>query len=193
MVTKTEEYIQLIVDNDKDKLYKFYDNPFWSVSIDFGILFEKINNLSELNPSAQNVLGLIYYYGFGVEKNYEKAAQYFKLSSDGGDRYAQSNLSIVYKNGNYVKSIYYGWMSHKNGYKNALRMLINDSLSEYRISNINDLILKYKELKKRNKELEKRNKELEQENIELKYRPNNIGYQEAEEDFIRLVNIQEKN
>lgn len=49
------------------------------------------------NVIAQNSLGEIYYTGFGVEKNYDKAFKLIEKSAKQGNVYAQCNLGSMYK------------------------------------------------------------------------------------------------
>ena len=51
-------------------------------------IMDAINALIELaeqgEAEAQNILGKCYYYGNGVEQNYEKAVKYFKMAAEQG-------------------------------------------------------------------------------------------------------------
>lgn len=54
----------------------------------------------------------MYYYGYGVKKNFDKAFLLYKLSADNGNPNAQTMLGIMYKNGegtneDYSKAIEY--------------------------------------------------------------------------------------
>jgi hypothetical protein len=48
---------------------------------------------------TENNLGDVYYYGFGVAKNYKKAAEWYFRSAQQGDALAQCNLAYMYFNG----------------------------------------------------------------------------------------------
>ena len=48
------------------------------------------------DPVAQNKLGNCYTYGWGVEQDYEKAAEYYQLSADQGDPDGTYNLGFCY-------------------------------------------------------------------------------------------------
>ena len=51
------------------------------------------------DASAQYKLGLIYAIGYGVTKDYKKAANWFRKAEDQGDASAQYNLGAMYYNG----------------------------------------------------------------------------------------------
>lgn len=66
-------------------------------------------------------LGVCYKYGYGVQKNYAKAAQYFSLASDKGYAKAQFELGECYFNGHGVKrdfrkAVYWFSQSANNGF-----------------------------------------------------------------------------
>ena len=48
---------------------------------------------------AKNYLGLIYYYGKGVKKNYEEAFKWFKQAAEEGDSESQYRLGLMYLTG----------------------------------------------------------------------------------------------
>lgn len=48
------------------------------------------------NPVGQSGLGLMYLYGRGVEKDYEKARKYFMAAADQGWVDGQLQLGIMY-------------------------------------------------------------------------------------------------
>lgn len=52
---------------------------------------------------AENVLGMMYQYGRGVEHSYEHAAEWILKSADQGFAAAQKNISWIYTNGRGVK------------------------------------------------------------------------------------------
>ena len=63
------------------------------------------------NAVAQSQLGMMYYVGEGVSKDYKKASCWFKKSALQGIAPAQYNLGVMYSNGNgvsqdYKKAIY---------------------------------------------------------------------------------------
>ena len=45
---------------------------------------------------AQNAIGIMYYYGYGVEKNYAKAANWYRKAAEQGYALGQSNLGCMY-------------------------------------------------------------------------------------------------
>ncbi|MDS0107104.1 tetratricopeptide repeat protein [Enterobacter cloacae] len=51
------------------------------------------------NSDAQNNLGLLYYYGQGVDKNIKKAGYWWGKAADAGNASAQNDLAMLYKNG----------------------------------------------------------------------------------------------
>ncbi len=51
------------------------------------------------DAEAQYDLGVDYFYGIGVEKNYPKAYSFFKKSAEQGYVHAQYNLSAMYRLG----------------------------------------------------------------------------------------------
>jgi len=51
------------------------------------------------NSEAQNTVGVMYYNGWGVSKNVNKAAKWYKLSADQGEKVAQFNLGNLYRKG----------------------------------------------------------------------------------------------
>ena len=50
------------------------------------------------SPSQFN-LGLMYYFGEGIIKNYKKALQWFGKAAEQGNADAQSNLGLMYYKG----------------------------------------------------------------------------------------------
>ncbi|CAF1142570.1 unnamed protein product, partial [Didymodactylos carnosus] len=58
------------------------------------------------NPMGQAGVGMMYYYGAGVEKNFEKALKYFQLSSNQGYVEGLLMLGIMYYNGDGVQRDY---------------------------------------------------------------------------------------
>ena len=51
-----------------------------------------VKSAEQNNPNAQYVLGLLHYKGAGVEKNYDKAFEFFKLSANQGNQKAKEYL-----------------------------------------------------------------------------------------------------
>jgi len=57
----------------------------------------------EGHPTAQGMLGECYYYGDGVDKDIDKAANWFKRGAWQGDEQSQYSLGFLYINGQGVK------------------------------------------------------------------------------------------
>ena len=53
--------------------------------------------------SSQRILGLCYYNGNGVEKDFSKAVYWYQKAAEAGNSGAQNNLAICYKNGEGVE------------------------------------------------------------------------------------------
>jgi len=58
------------------------------------------------NAIAQNNLGVCYYYGNGIRKDYEKAADCFAKAAEQGNANAQKNLGLCYYDGEGVPQDY---------------------------------------------------------------------------------------
>ena len=54
---------------------------------------EVLQKASAGDPRARNALGYIYYRGDGVEKNLEKAFQWFNLAAESGDPEGECNAA----------------------------------------------------------------------------------------------------
>lgn len=64
---------------------------------------ERLQKLAEQGiAEAQNWLGEIYYYGYGVDKDYEQAVAWYRKAAEQGEASAQNNLGVMYKKGNGV-------------------------------------------------------------------------------------------
>ena len=59
--------------------------------------------MNHQSKKSQNNLGISYKYGDAVEKNLNKAIEYFKLAADQGYDVAQNNLGVAYEYGSGVK------------------------------------------------------------------------------------------
>jgi TPR repeat protein len=107
------------------------------------------------------------------------------LAAKRNDEFGQYNLGIMYMKGNGVeknneKSIKYFCLCYLGGYtksKSCIKYILSS------IDNIENYIFTIIE---KNNSLEEENKYIEMENIELKYRPGNIGYYEARDDFYKI-------
>ena len=78
--------------------------------------------------SAQYTLGMMYYHGRGVAKNYIAAVSWYKKAAAQGQAQAQAKLGAMYYEGRGVKKNYiaaYAWMSlaSAKGYKSADALL----------------------------------------------------------------------
>ena len=72
------------------------------------------------DPKAQKSLGLLYYNGQGVPKDYEKALHWWRLAARQGNAKAQANLGILYYNGqgvtqDYAKSAHWDRLAARQG------------------------------------------------------------------------------
>ena len=80
------------------------------------------------HAEAQNRMGACYYEGEAVEKNYDEAARWWKLSADQGNMSAQYDLGICYYNGhgverNFEKAMELWHKSAAQGNADAIGML----------------------------------------------------------------------
>jgi TPR repeat protein len=55
---------------------------------------------------AQNYVGIHYYLGLGIGRNYKEAKEWFEKSAIQGLPDAQYNLAVMYENGQHVKQDY---------------------------------------------------------------------------------------
>ena len=90
------------------------------------------NLFSELamggDTQAANYLGIHYYMGAGVERDFLQSAAWFEVGALAGAAAAQKNLGVMYYRGLGVEQDYYrayGWMyyAHKGGNKEARNYL----------------------------------------------------------------------
>ncbi len=80
--------------------------------------------------AATNFLGIHYYLGAGVERDFERAAAYFEQAALAGNADAQRNFAIMYMRGLGVEQDNhraYGWFfqAYSGGNKNAREYLRN--------------------------------------------------------------------
>ena len=61
-------------------------------------------NQQEDNSQAQYRLGLLYYKGQDVEKDWKKASHYWQLSANEGHSGAHYYLGLIYRNGQGVET-----------------------------------------------------------------------------------------
>ena len=84
--------------------------------------FKKVAN--ENFPEAQNIMGVIYENGFGIEKDFKKSFEWTLKSANQGYPIAQNNIGLKYEKGEGVKQDYkkaFEWYekSANQGYPNA--------------------------------------------------------------------------
>lgn len=86
------------------------------------------------DADAQFNLGLCYYNGWGVSKNYVEAARWFRKSADQGYAKAQYNLGYCYYIGNgvaknCVEAVRWFRKAARQGHANAQKLLKEAGLS----------------------------------------------------------------
>ena len=104
------------------------------------------------NLEASNYLGIHYYMGLGVKRDFRKAAYWFRLAAEQGHADAQYNLGLMYENGQYVKQDFteaYIWLfaAYKQGNthseKHMQRLAREHKLLPNQIQHAQKLALKY--------------------------------------------------
>ena len=96
---------------------------------DYGAAFKSFSRLADSGDSAAiNFVGIHYYLGVGVERNFALAAQWFERAALGSNADAQRNLGVLYLRGwgvprNNLHA--YGWLyqAHVQGNKRAREYL----------------------------------------------------------------------
>jgi len=58
---------------------------------------------AEGGVEAQNLLGVKYYMGDGVEQDFKEGAKWFRKAADQGNALAQANLGVMYGEGQWVE------------------------------------------------------------------------------------------
>ena len=76
------------------------------------------------HAKAQFNLGVRYYNGQGVQRNYKEAVRWYRLSAEQGHAKAQSNLGVMYDNGqgvpqDYQEAVKWYRLSAEQGYAGA--------------------------------------------------------------------------
>ncbi len=66
----------------------------WEYIVDSGL---------STNPETYNNLGVSYYYGNGVDVNYEKAVHYYQKAAAVGHPFGQYNLAVALEQGNGIE------------------------------------------------------------------------------------------
>jgi hypothetical protein len=82
--------LALVIGNGKYKNVPALENP----ALDY---YEK--SIEAGNSFALNQIGIMYFNGKGVERNYDAAAEYFQQAADLGDGYAFKFLAILHERG----------------------------------------------------------------------------------------------
>jgi lipopolysaccharide biosynthesis regulator YciM len=214
----TEQFIQLLKNDDAEQLNLIYIKHNWNKEIDFEKVYQEVKD--KKNGSVWNIIGYMYSNGIEVEQNYSKALEYYHLSAAQNNSNAQNNIGMMYGNGygveqNYSKALEYYLLSaeqnnafaqlnlghmynHGKGvekdYSKALEYYIlsaelNDPTAQDMLGTFsNEIIALKRDFNSKNRQLEEKIGELEAEIIELKYRPGGIGYQEAKNEFEKLKN-----
>ena len=71
---------------------------------DYEIALKKMLPLANAgNAKAQNMMGFMYFQGFGVDQSYSEAVKWYRKSSDQGFADAQANLGLMYQVGQGVQ------------------------------------------------------------------------------------------
>ena len=86
---------------DEDKFDLLFDSGQYPNAFDYVFPFAMAGY-----ASAQNNLGNMYYWGYGVERDYAEALRWYRKSADQGDATAQNNLGKMYYWGDGVKKDY---------------------------------------------------------------------------------------
>ncbi|WP_437556590.1 tetratricopeptide repeat protein [Acidithiobacillus sulfuriphilus] len=73
---------------------------------------------------AENIIGLAYYKGSGVPRNYQKAVRWYRKAAEQGDALAENNLGKAYYFGqgvpqNYGKAVHWFHLAAQRGLVNA--------------------------------------------------------------------------
>jgi TPR repeat protein len=77
---------------------------------------------------AQNYIGIHYYLGLGVPRNFSKALEWYGRAANVGDINAQHNLGLMYEAGqgverDFEKAFVWLYAAHRQGNKNAAAAL----------------------------------------------------------------------
>jgi TPR repeat protein len=60
------------------------------------VLFDHINSLDKTNSNVQVLLGLVYFWGCGVEKDQTEACRWYQLSAAQTNSFGEYNLALSY-------------------------------------------------------------------------------------------------
>jgi TPR repeat protein len=214
----TEQFIQLLKNDNIDHLNLIFIKYNWNKDIDLEKVYQEIKD--EKNGSVWYILGYMYHSGYGVEQNYSKALEYYLLSAEQNNAFAQLYLGLMYNNGigveqnyskaleyyhlsakqnnsdaqNYIGDMYYYGYGVEQNYSKALEYFLlsaeqNNLMAQMMLGKFsNEIIALKRDFNSKINNLEEKIGELEAEIIELKYRPGGIGYQEAKNEFEKLKN-----
>ncbi len=110
-------------------------SPLLAADFDKGVRAYKGNDyataLAELRPlaeqghiAAQNMLGVMYDRGDGVQPNYVEGARWYRLAAEQGLAEAQYNLGLMYHGGdgvlqNYTEAVHWYRMAAERGFAKA--------------------------------------------------------------------------
>lgn len=110
-----------------DTIYSNDDHEKQNYALTLKFYEHSIQNLTQ-NSYSVNYLGYMYDLGLGVEQDYIKAVELYKLAIEKGNRYAMNNLAMSYKFGtgvpqDYNKTMELFELAIENGYRRALLKL----------------------------------------------------------------------
>jgi TPR repeat protein len=99
---KAIEYYEKMADIDStktsiyDNIFALYDKGGYGIQKDYTKVFYYAYKSANLgSPNAENKLGILYFYGYGVTKNYQYAKRWFKLASQQGYSDAKDNYQYM--------------------------------------------------------------------------------------------------
>ncbi|MFH0865871.1 MAG: serine/threonine-protein kinase [Bacteroidota bacterium] len=99
---KAVEYYEKIAAIDSsltstfDNIFALYEKGGYGITKDYTKVFYYANKSANLgSPNAQNKMGMLYFYGYGVTKNYQYAKRWFKLASQQGYQDAKDNYQYM--------------------------------------------------------------------------------------------------
>ena len=102
-----EEFEKDVYDFDDENMEKYSKQDYFNYYL----------NKENKNDNEMNILGFLYNKGFGTEKNYEKAVEWYTLSANKGNYFAQNNLGNYYRytEKNYEKAVEWYTLSANQG------------------------------------------------------------------------------
>ncbi len=80
------------------------------------------------DKDAQNSLGYMYKYGYGITQDYAEAVKWYRKATEQGDKYAQNNLGVMYQCGygvtqDYAEAVKWYRKAAEQGDKDAQKRL----------------------------------------------------------------------